>query len=222
MSNSATVVVVLKTVGLAASLFIGSMMAAEASTIVFSENFSGATEGLGYTGTIAGTQLKVTSGDVDVIGPANYSCVANAAIKCLDLIGGSGQGSVASTIGIDLHAGDTYTIDYTDVLQGFALGSTPSLDYTVSLGSHSFNTASIPTVQLMSFSFTAAANELGALLTFVTTQNLDNVHGPVISGITVTETAAVAATPIPAALPLFASGLGGLGFMKWRRRRRAA
>jgi hypothetical protein len=29
------------------------------------------------------------------------------------------------------------------------------------------------------------------------------------------------ATPLPAALPLFASGLGGLGLFGWRRKRRA-
>jgi hypothetical protein len=33
---------------------------------------------------------------------------------------------------------------------------------------------------------------------------------------------ATAVTPIPAALPLFASALGGLGFMTWRRRKMAA
>lgn len=33
---------------------------------------------------------------------------------------------------------------------------------------------------------------------------------------------AVAATPIPAALPLFASGLAGLGFARWRRNKKAA
>jgi hypothetical protein len=32
---------------------------------------------------------------------------------------------------------------------------------------------------------------------------------------------AVAATPVPAALPLFASGIGGLGFIAWRRKRKA-
>jgi hypothetical protein len=31
--------------------------------------------------------------------------------------------------------------------------------------------------------------------------------------------ALVSATPIPAALPLFASALGGLGYVGWRRRK---
>jgi hypothetical protein len=34
---------------------------------------------------------------------------------------------------------------------------------------------------------------------------------------TVTETV----TPLPAALPLFATGIGGLGFLGWRRKRKA-
>jgi hypothetical protein len=43
--------------------------------------------------------------------------------------------------------------------------------------------------------------------------------GPYIGTLTV---ATVAATPIPAALPLFASALGGMGFIGWRRRKNAA
>lgn len=34
-------------------------------------------------------------------------------------------------------------------------------------------------------------------------------------------TASIGATPLPAALPLFASGLGALGFIGWRRKRKA-
>ena len=34
-------------------------------------------------------------------------------------------------------------------------------------------------------------------------------------------TVAGAATPLPAALPLFASGLGAMGFLGWRRKRKA-
>ena len=39
---------------------------------------------------------------------------------------------------------------------------------------------------------------------------------------TLTVATVVAATPIPAALPLLASALGGLGFVGWRRRKTAA
>lgn len=218
----------MKAAGLAGMLLLGAMVSAQASTVVFSEDFSGATTGSyntgssGGTGVIAGTQFKVTADDVDLIGPPpSYGCVANPSGNCLDLIGGSGHGTIVSTVGVDLHAGDTYTIAYTDLLQGFTAGSTPSLSYTVALGSHSFNATSIPTTTLMSFMFTAAADEAGALLTFNTTSNVDGVHGPVISDITVSE-AAVSATPLPAALPLFASGLAALGLVGRRRKRRAA
>ena len=37
-----------------------------------------------------------------------------------------------------------------------------------------------------------------------------------------TVTAAAATTPLPAALPLFATGLGGLGLLGWRRKKKAA
>jgi hypothetical protein len=36
-----------------------------------------------------------------------------------------------------------------------------------------------------------------------------------------TEVIATTTTPLPAALPLFATGLGGLGLLGWRRRRKA-
>jgi hypothetical protein len=38
--------------------------------------------------------------------------------------------------------------------------------------------------------------------------------------VTYTYTPAISATPLPAALPLFATGLAGLGFTAWRRRRK--
>jgi hypothetical protein len=41
------------------------------------------------------------------------------------------------------------------------------------------------------------------------------------SGLVVTETGSVAAVPLPAAFPLFATGLGALGLLGWRRKRKA-
>ena len=41
------------------------------------------------------------------------------------------------------------------------------------------------------------------------------------NGVTPTVTAAAASTPLPAALPLFATGLGALGLLGWRRKRKA-
>lgn len=214
-----------KAVGLAGSLLVAATVAAQASTVVFSEDFSGAATGTystasgGGTGDIGGSQFKVTAHNVDVLGPSLFGCVGNPGGNCVDLIGDQGQGTIESTVGINLHAGDTYTIAYTDVMQGFGPTSTANVDYTVSLGSNLFSENSVPIVTPISIVFTASANETGALLTFSTTSNYDGVHGPVISGITVSQT--VAATPLPAALPLFASALGGLGFAGWRRKRRA-
>lgn len=206
-----------KSAAFAGFLMVATLTGAQAATI-FTEDFSGASVGGHGLGTLGGTQFDVTSGNVDIIGPGFFSCVSGAT-KCVDLIGSSGQGTITSNVGINLIAGTTYTINFTDVLQGFAAGPTPTLNYTVSLGSHSFNLQSTPTTTLMSLSFNAATTELGALLAFATTGNLDNVHGPVLSGISID---AVATTPIPAALPLFASALAALGAAQWRRRRKAA
>jgi hypothetical protein len=46
--------------------------------------------------------------------------------------------------------------------------------------------------------------------------------GFVENGVTNTQYAGFAATPLPAALPLFAAGFGGLGLLGWRRKRKNA
>jgi hypothetical protein len=48
-------------------------------------------------------------------------------------------------------------------------------------------------------------------LTLALSQDLNNVVG-----------SPAAATPLPAALPLFATGLGGLGLLGWRRKKKSA
>ncbi|GAB2178206.1 hypothetical protein [Dongia sp. agr-C8] len=210
---------VLKTAALAGILLIATVAGAQAATI-FSEDFSGATPGQGYnSGTgIPGSQFTVTSGNIDILGQLNgnlFGCSGNPGGNCLDLIGDQGQAIIQSTVAFDLIAGTTYTVSWTDFLQG---GHAPGtqLEYSVSLGTHSQNYFSEPITQLLSLQFTAAATQLGALLVFDTIGNINGFHGPVLSGISID---AVATTPIPAALPLFASALAGMGFVGWRRRR---
>ena len=50
----------------------------------------------------------------------------------------------------------------------------------------------------------------------------DGLNCYVLRADTITETLATSAKPLPAALPLFATGLGALGLLGWRRKRKAA
>ena len=206
--------------------------ATHASSVVFQEDFSGAVPGGGseaggaYGGPIAGTQFTAPGGNVDIVGvlnATNFSCIGNPGGNCVDLIGNQAAGGIVSTVGINLTAGATYTISYVDILQGFPTGdSTPVIDFDVALGTHVFHETADPTVTAVTLSFVAGASELGALLGFGTTTAVDTVHGPVISDIKVTENLAVSTTPLPAALPLFATGLGAVGLLARRRKRKAA
>lgn len=201
----------MKAAALVAMVYAGAPVALQAATVVFQEDFSGATGGLYGSGAIAGTKFAVTSGSIDIVNPTNYTCVANLTGACLDLIGNTGSGEIKSTVGIDLIAGNSYSIDFTDILQGFGPTSNAYVNYTISLGSYTVGSKSTPTITPMSFSFTAMATEISAVLGFKSTSYWDSVHGPVISDIKVTETLGVSQVPLPAALPLLIVGLGGLG-----------
>src|SRR5215472_2060850 len=132
-------------------------VSAKAGTVLLQENFSGATPG--PNNNLAGTQFQVTSGAVDIIGVLNgsfFACVNNPAGNCLDMVGSPGPGAVASIPTFNLVAGDAYTISFGYILQGFVMGTTPTSDFTVGLGTFSTVLTAIPTVQHASISFTRA------------------------------------------------------------------
>jgi hypothetical protein len=52
-------------------------------------------------------------------------------------------------------------------------------------------------------------------------QSISIISDSAFAGLSAANFDQVAATPIPAALPLFASGLGALGFARWRKNKRA-
>lgn len=81
------------------------------------------------------------------------------------------------------------------------------------------------TVQTPSFlTFQGGAFVNGQSLMFPSTWNIGSYVNPAYFGpnLLFADIAAPGDTPIPGALPLFASGLGGLGLLTWRRKRKNA
>jgi hypothetical protein len=75
--------------------------------------------------------------------------------------------------------------------------------------------SSVPVDSLTITVISQVLAEVGAGGTAMTDPGINLILPP---GVTAT---LVTATPLPAALPLFATGLGGLGLLGWRRKRKA-
>jgi hypothetical protein len=193
------------------------------ATVIFSEDFSGATPRANNS--LAGTQFSVTSGAVDIVGVLNgsfFTCVNNPGGNCLDLVGSPGLGSIKSTPTFDLIAGDKYMITFGYILQGFTSGTTPTSDFTVGLGSFSDTLTAIPMVEDASLSFTPGSNETGVNLTFATLTSPDDFHGAVLDHIVVTETSSGPTIPEPSTWTMMALGFASLGFASYRASRKGA
>ena len=114
-----------------------------------------------------------------------------------------------------------WTLDQSSIAAPFApLNSIPFLgDTTCNLSTDfscqlflTFNSAVAGTFTFSpTFQFDYDTNFFGTLL--------HTTIGPVTDEITVNVSSGT--TPLPAALPLFATGLGGLGLLGWRRKRKA-
>jgi hypothetical protein len=203
------------------SLLLAPLSIPANAGVIFEEDFSGATPGANSL--LAGTQFTVTSGAVDIVGVLNasfFTCVNNPAGNCLDLVGSPGLGTISSTPTFNLTAGDTYTITFGYVLQGFATGPTPTSDFTVGLGSFSDMLTAIPMVQDASLSFIPGTNETGVHLTYASDTAPDDIHGAVLDHIVLTETPSVTPVPEASTWAMLALGFAGLGFAAFRRSRK--
>jgi hypothetical protein len=186
---------------------------------LFSEDFSGATPGDYGAGPIPGTQFDVTADNVDIIGVLNgsfYTCVDNSTGNCLDLVGNSGGGAITSMPTFTLAAGETYTVKFGAVLQGYAPGM-GSTTFAVGLGSMSQTETIDGTTQQFSLTFKPLVAESNAALAFTTVIPGDGSHGAVLDNISLTS--AAGAAPEPASWALMLVGFGAAGAAMRSRRR---
>src|SRR5262249_49233462 len=144
-------------------------------------------------------------------------------ISVFEISGTVGTASLSGTISIDVTAGSITAESIT--VQGFAifnqLGSQGSFGPTAYLFD-AFNNSS----DLLRVNFPAnggsLVNYMGGSLNFgggvfACPNSQCDFTNPLEAG----STGSLTATPLPAALPLFATGLGGLGLLGWRRKRKA-
>lgn len=195
--------------------FASTATAANAG-ILLSEDFSGATSGTYGIGAISATQFAVTTANVDVGGVLNggtfFGCTGNPAGNCLDLVGNSGSGGIASVPKFTLTAGNTYTVKFGGTLQS---GPTnPAITtFRVGLGSLSeVLTVDLPySPQIFSLNFMPIITEASAALSFTTIVPADSVHGEVIDHISLSEAAPAGAVPEPASWAMMLAGFGMIG-----------
>ena len=198
----------------AALAAIGLLPAAASAGTVFSEDFSGATPGFGYTGAIAGTRFTA-SRDIDIVGVRNgsfFDCGAlNPGGNCLDLVGGTGAGGSITSTSFGLAAGTLYTLRFADA--GLA-GNT----YSATVDGFTQTFTSIGSVLNNSFSFTPLASTNAANLVFTSITSPNTSNGPTLANITLSS-ASVAAVPEPANWAMMIVGFGLIGTgLRYRRR----
>ena len=201
---------------------IAALAAPASAVTLFSEDFSGATPGTYGVGAIPGAQFNVTTANVDLVGVLNgnyFSCANNPGGNCLDLVGNTGAGGIASAPTFALTAGDTYTVKFNAVLQGYAPGQ-GSTTFTVGLGSLTQTEMVNGTSRQFSLTFTPLVGQTNAALAFTTVIPGDTVHGAVLDHISLSMTGG-GAVPEPASWTMMILGLGAAGACLRSQRRRA-
>ena len=177
--------------------------------------------------TITGWTVNGTGGDgVAWIGPGNpYNIAAQGGSYSLDLTGYSNgapfngvQQSVATTagteyelqfyLGTDISQTGTYSID--------ACGGSTCQTFSVNVATVTGGTpVNAWTLETLDFTATGASSVI-SLLGNGSGGNQDYIGLDTVS----LNSIATATTPLPAALPLFAGGLAGMGLFGWRRKRK--
>jgi hypothetical protein len=158
--------------------------------------------------TLDGVTFTQPGGRLFVFNPTYY---ANPSITSDYLNNNAGLGGLTITLP---YAVTSFSADLGSVFNWAAPGNPTILPLTFTFGSTS-ETITLAhyfdgTYPLVTYLFTSSTP-------FTTITIDDPTDGLALDNFTFP----AAQTPLPAALPLFASGLGALGFLSWRRKRKA-
>lgn len=164
------------------------------------------------------TDWTVSAGNVDWIHGYWEGSSGSTADYSVDLSGFFSQGTIQQTI-FGLVTGQFYSLTFDTALNPDFDDLPQSLAWT--LGSLQGGSASgilDPNIGWSAnvFNFVWTEASTSALLVFTSTVGDNCCYGPALDNV------ALNAVPLPAALPLFAAGLGVMGYFGSRRRRKAA
>jgi len=183
---------------MAAAAFADS---ASAATISFGGSFSGVGSGGSppvFNESFSGTGTDATFGAFNITESATIDLTGAPTVQvsngnvAFDFVPG---GFTASFTGTGTASGPSATVAITfSILSGLLSGETGTLN-----GTGIFNSDT----RVLDVTYNGTITGPGPLLGFI--------DGPTVD---------VSATPLPATLPLFVSGLGGLGLLGWRRKRK--
>ena len=201
---------------LASVVVLGSTVSSHA-TVLFSDNFDSNVQATSSTPTGWG----LVSGSVDIIGTPGAFPWYNTGNQ-IDMNGSTGQGGLIYTIPTwTFLAGQQYNISFdygnnknSNGVESLYFGLT---DLSTYLTQGIVNvTGAVPSLLHYSLTFTLLSNFTGSL-GFQDGGLSDSDNGGVIL-----DNVVLSAVPVPAALPLFAAGLGALGIAGRRRKRKVA
>jgi hypothetical protein len=204
-----------KKILLTSALLVFSSVASHAA-VIFADNFNSTPQGLNTTP----NGWVLDYGSVDVIGSGYFDFYPGNG-NYLDMNGSTSQsGGIHTSTVFSFLAGKTYTLrfNYGNNANSANNGSIESLVASVlpfNIDSIS-QKGSIASLLLGIFSFTPSSNFSSALY-FKASGTNDGDNGGLIL-----DNVSLSVVPVPAALPLFAAGLGVLGFAGRRRRAKAA
>jgi hypothetical protein len=198
---------------LSAAILVGSIGIANASTVVFSDNFDSNTLGLNKSP----SNWTVTSGTVDIIGSSGASNFFNFIPgngKYIDLDGSTWKSGILSK-SFDAVAGNTYTAMFD--LGGGHRGQTDSVSVSFGGVTQNFSRGSSAIFSKETMTFTATALTAGT--TYLSFHNAggDNM-GALLDNVNVTS---VTPVPEPEEWAMMLLGLPLMGFVSARRRKLA-